>query len=52
MTCVASPGISGQRPNGAQTSATQHDWYFAISASPDSIGSKTMFALYFETEYL
>lgn len=52
MSLVASPGISGQRPNGANTSATDHDWYVAISASPDSIGSKTQFALYFETEYL
>ena len=51
MSLTASPGISGQRPNGANTSATDHDWYFAISASPDSIGSKTQFGLYVELEY-
>lgn len=51
MSLTASPGISGQRPNGANTSATDHDYYFAISASPDSIGSKTNFGLYMELEY-
>lgn len=52
MDLVASPGTSGLRPNGASTSDTQHDWYTVISASPDSIGSKTLFALYIELEYL
>ncbi len=52
MSLVASPGMSGLRPNGASTSADQHDWYLAISASPDSIGSKTQFAAYVELEYL
>ena len=49
---VASPGTSGIRPNGANTTDIQHDWYAAISASPDSIGSKTQYGLYFELEYL
>lgn len=30
----------------------QHDWYIALSASPQSIGSKTDFGLYFTLEYL
>ena len=30
----------------------RHDWYIALSASPDSIGSKTDFGLYFTLEYL
>jgi len=50
-----SPGMSGLvAGNGSVSTAddTRHDWYTAISASPDSIGSKTQFALYFETEYL
>jgi hypothetical protein len=51
LTCISSPGASGIRPNGAQTTDAQHDWYFAITASPNSIGSKT-FACYFELEYL
>lgn len=34
------------------TSATQHDWHIGITATPDSIGEKTNFAFYFETEFL
>jgi hypothetical protein len=48
---IACPGISGLRPSGASTTAVQHDWYAAISASPDSIGSKSQYAAYFELEY-
>jgi hypothetical protein len=51
MDLVASPGISGLRPNGAQTSDTQHDTYLVLSASPDSVGSKTQFGLYVSLEY-
>lgn len=50
-----SPGPSGlYAGNGSNSNyaATQHDWYLAISASPDSIGSKTQFGLYIELEYL
>ena len=47
-----SPGMSGLAPNGPSTSADRHDFYCAISASPDSVGSKTQYALYFECEYL
>ena len=32
--------------------STQHDWYTAISAEPETIGSKTDFGLYFTLEYL
>jgi hypothetical protein len=48
-----SPGLSGIYAGGgsAGVSATQHDWYVAISPSPDSVGSK-LFALYVELEYL
>jgi len=49
---VASPGLSGHSPNGTSTQDANHDWYAAITASPDSIGSKTQFGLYFECEYL
>jgi hypothetical protein len=52
VSVVDSPGLSGVRAQGASTSGTQHDWYLAISASPQSIGSKTAFGLYFSTEYL
>jgi hypothetical protein len=47
-----SPGLSGLSPNGGNTSDLNHDWYFAISASPNSVGSKTLFGLWFQTEYL
>jgi hypothetical protein len=48
----SSPGLSGLRPNGTSTTDLNHDFHFALSASPDSIGSKTQFALYFQLEYL
>lgn len=47
---TASPGMSGLFPNGPAT--LRHDWYIAISASPDTIGSKTMYGLYAQLEYL
>lgn len=47
-----SPGESGQCPNGAETTDTRHDWFTVISASPDSIGAKTLYGLYVELEYL
>lgn len=52
MDLVSSPGMSGLSPNGASTTADRHDWYVAISASPDSIGAKTLYGLYVECEYL
>lgn len=47
----ASPGQSGLSPNGLATIDMRHDFYLAISASPNSIGSKT-FAGYLSLEYL
>tara|TARA_B100001123_G_C15317614_1_gene1026711 strand:- start:1382 stop:2122 length:741 start_codon:yes stop_codon:yes gene_type:complete len=38
--------------NGASHTGIRHDWYVAIGASPDSIGSKTDYGLYFTLEYL
>jgi len=37
---------------GAAHESARHDWYVALSASPDSIGSKTQYGLYFTLEYL
>ena len=31
--------------------STQHDWYVGMSASPNEIGSKTDYGLYFTLEY-
>jgi len=61
-----SPGISGKNAHsdsdqankawltneGPSHRSSQHDWYIAISASPDAIGSKTDYGLYFTCEYL
>lgn len=47
-----SPGTSGFSPNGGNTIDTQHDWYFAISASPTTVGAKTLFGLWWQNEYL
>lgn len=47
----SSPGQSGHRPNSTNTTDQNHDFYFNLSSSPNSIGSKT-FALYFQLEYL
>lgn len=50
-----SPGTSGIfAGNGTNStySAQRHDWYLAISASPDSIGAKTQYGLYVSLEYL
>jgi hypothetical protein len=37
---------------GSAHQSTRHDWYVSLSASPDSIGSKTDYGLYFTLEYL
>lgn len=54
---ASSPGASGLwAGNGVNVVSTrtdtQHDWYAAISSSPDSIGSKTNYGLYFALEYI
>ena len=46
-----SPGESGLSPMGPSTSDVRHDWYVAISVSPNSVGSKE-FAGHFELEFL
>ena len=49
---AVSPGSGGFSPNGPNTTDVRHDWYCGISAMPDSIGSKTQYALYASLEYL
>jgi hypothetical protein len=50
-----SPGCSGlfagNGNNGAWTDTT-HDWYVAVSASPNSIGAKTQYGAWVQLEYL
>lgn len=52
MVLAASPGQSGTSINGANTTQNIHDWYVSLSASPNNVGSKTLYGLYFATEYL
>lgn len=50
-----SPGMSGLYAGNGSNSVrpdTRHDFFLAISQSPDSIGSKTLNGLYFSCEYL
>ena len=52
-----SPGISGFYAGDGVTSIStkrtkRHDWYAAISASPDSIGNKTQYGMFFALEYI
>jgi len=51
-----SPGISGLHAcdnNGfSTTAASGHDWFIALSAMPQTIGSKTGYGLYVSLEYL
>jgi hypothetical protein len=49
---VGSPGASGWHITQTTWTDTQHDYYVVISASPNSIGAKTLYGLYIETEYL
>ncbi len=54
LTLAPSPGVSGLYAGNGSNSVrtdTQHDWYLAISSSPDSIGSKP-YGLYVSLEYL
>ena len=54
---ASSPGTSGLWAGNGTThlstrQSARHDWYAAISASPDSIGNKTQYGLYFALEYI
>lgn len=44
--------INQTSKEGAAHESLRHDWFTALSASPDSIGSKTQYGLYFTLEYL
>lgn len=53
LNLIPSPGCSGQYATSAgDKQDVQHDHYLVISASPDTIGSKTQFGLYYYEEYL
>ncbi len=52
MTLLNSPGSGGASVSGDDTQDTRHDWYLALSGSPDSTGSKTLYGLYIALEFL
>lgn len=47
-----SPGVSGLHAGLSEPASVRHDWFAPITASPDSIGSKTNYGLFFQVEYL
>tara|TARA_R100000008_G_scaffold86760_1_gene81430 strand:- start:2690 stop:3436 length:747 start_codon:yes stop_codon:yes gene_type:complete len=49
---LADGSINWLTNEGTAHESTRHDWFVAMSASPDSIGSKTQYGLYFTLEYL
>lgn len=67
MRFTSSPGMSGLNTDTSDSSfpekaynstdgvshiSSRHDWFVALSAEPQSIGSKTNYGLYFSVEYL
>jgi hypothetical protein len=51
LSLISSPGTSGLRPDGSFTVDTRHDWYIAMSVSPDEFGDK-VFGILMEVEFL
>ena len=45
-------GSGGLATDGILTSGLRHDWFLALAASPKTIGSKELFGLFVELEYL
>lgn len=52
LSLVSSPATSGLSPSGANSVDTRHDWYVAVSVSPNSVGVHTQMGLWVEYEYL
>ena len=55
LTLSNSPGVSGFYAGNSSNSLwtdVDHDFYVCLSASPDSVGSKTLFGAYVELSYL
>lgn len=52
MAGTVGPYTNWTTQEGEAHRSLRHDWYLGLSASPDSIGSKTDFGLYFTLEYL
>lgn len=52
VSLLNSAGSGGLSPSGSNTEDTRHDWFTLLSATPLSIGSKTLFGIYVQLEYL
>lgn len=55
LSLAASPGCSGWYAGsglGSEHIDTRHDYYVCLSVSPDSVGSKTLFGMSVQLEYL
>jgi hypothetical protein len=52
VTLNGSPGMSGAWSVSTTHTDTEHSFYTLLSASPNSIGAKTMYGLQISTEYL
>jgi hypothetical protein len=52
VSLLSSAGSGGLSPSGTDTTDTRHDWYTCMSATPLSIGSKELFGMYVQLEYL
>jgi hypothetical protein len=49
---LSSAGSGGLSPSGTDTTDIRHDWYVGLSATPTNIGSKELFGIYVQLEYL
>ncbi len=52
VSLLSSAGSGGLSPSGTDTVDTRHDWYTCMSATPLSIGSKELFGMYVQLEFL
>lgn len=52
LSLTNSPGISGTHAGLSEPASVRHDWFTPVSATPDSIGSKVNYGLFFQVEYL
>ena len=48
---VNSPGLNGARDGGFDEFSSRHDWYVALTCTPNQLGDK-QFGMTFELEYL
>lgn len=52
LSLISSPGLSGLRPHGANTSSRYHDHYICVSVQPSVLGTITQLGFSLSLEYL